>query len=564
MAAYTFFTESKIMLSQIRTRIVDSFTTALKTIAPDTQVTPTLERPKQAAHGDAACNIAMQLAKPLGKNPRQLAQELIDAMPANPYIGALEIAGPGFINIRLTDAAKQSVIQTVIETGAQFGTSSAHAGERVMLEFVSANPTGPLHVGHARQAALGDILGSVLSHQGYDVHREFYYNDAGQQIANLAISVQARAKGLGVDDPSFPADGYRGDYIMDIAQAYLAGETVNGVCAKGDVADLDAIREFAVAYLRNEQDLDLNAFGLKFDEYFLESSLYTSGAVEQTVARLTEQGHTYEEGGALWLRTTNFGDDKDRVMRKAEGGYTYFVPDVAYHINKWSRGFHKVINIQGTDHHGTIARVRAGLQASNVGIPQGYPDYILHKMVMVMKGGQEVKLSKRAGSYVTLRDLVDWTNKDAVRFLMISRKADTEFVFDIDVAVSQSDENPVYYVQYAHARICSILEKAGIEVNGTDAATLAPLTAASEMALMQQMSLYPDTLAVAADDLAPHHVVYYLKDLAAAVHSFCGGNERVLTDDLALKTARVHLLSAARIVLQNGLKLLGVSAPNRM
>ena len=431
------------MLQNIRTQIIDSFSIALKAIAPNTQVMPTLERPKQAAHGDAACNIAMQLAKPLGKNPRQLAQELIDAMPANPHIAALEIAGPGFINIRLTDAAKQSVAQTVIEQGAAFGTANTHVGERVMLEFVSANPTGPLHVGHARQAALGDILGSVLASQGYSVHREFYYNDAGQQIANLAISTQARAKGLGVDDPSFPADGYRGDYIMDIAQAYLVGETVNGVTAKGDVDDLEAIREFAVAYLRNEQDLDLNAFGLKFDEYFLESSLYTTGAVEQTVARLTEKGHTYEEGGALWLRTTDFGDDKDRVMRKAEGGYTYFVPDVAYHINKWGRGFHKVINIQGSDHHGTIARVRAGLQAADVGIPQGYPDYILHKMVMVMKDGQEVKLSKRAGSYVTLRDLIDWTNKDAVRFLMISRKADTEFVFDVDVAVSQSDENPV-------------------------------------------------------------------------------------------------------------------------
>ena len=552
------------MLHHTRTRIIDSFITALQTVAPETQATPTLERPKQAAHGDAACNIAMQLAKPLGKNPRQLAQELIDAMPDNPYIAALEIAGPGFINIRLTDAAKQSVAQTVIEQGAAFGSADTHAGERVMLEFVSANPTGPLHVGHARQAALGDILGSVLSSQGYSVHREFYYNDAGQQIANLAISTQARAKGLGVDDPSFPADGYRGDYIMDIAQAYLAKETVNGVTAKGDVDDLDAIREFAVAYLRNEQDLDLNAFGLKFDEYFLESSLYTSGAVEQTVARLIENGHTYEQDGALWLRTTDFGDDKDRVMRKSDGGYTYFVPDVAYHINKWNRGYHKVINIQGSDHHSTVSRVRSGLQAANLGIPNGYPDYVLHKMVMVMKDGQEVKLSKRAGSYVTLRDLIDWTSKDAVRFLMISRKADTEFVFDIDVAVSQSDENPVYYVQYAHARIHSILEKAGITVEGTNAATLAPLTAPSEMALLQQMSQYPDTLSVAAHDLAPHHIVYYLKDLAGAVHSFCGGNERVLTDDLALKTARVHLLTAARIVLENGLKLLGVSAPNRM
>ena len=552
------------MLSHIRTQITDSFILALKSVAPDSAATPVLERPKQVAHGDAACNIAMQLAKPLGKNPRELAQNIIDAMPDNPLIAALEIAGPGFINIRLTDAAKQSVVQAVIEQGASFGLSDAHQGERVMLEFVSANPTGPLHVGHARQAALGDILGSVLSSQGYDVHREFYYNDAGQQIANLAISVQARGKGLGVDDAAFPEGGYRGDYIVDIANAYLAGETVNGVTAQKNIDDLDAVRDFAVAYLRREQDLDLQAFGVRFDNYFLESSLYTTGAVEQTVARLSEMGHTYEEGGALWLRTTDFGDDKDRVMRKADGGYTYFVPDVAYHLNKWSRGFHKVINIQGSDHHGTIARVRAGLQASDLGIAKNYPDYILHKMVMVFKDGQEVKISKRAGSYVTLRDLIDWTNKDAVRFLMISRKADTEFVFDVDVAVSQSDENPVYYVQYAHARICSILEKAGIEVNGTDAQTLAPLVAPSEVALMQEMSLYFDTLKAAADDLAPHHVVYYLKDLASAVHSFCGGNERVLTDDLALKTARVHLLTAARRVLVNGLSLLGVSAPNRM
>ena len=552
------------MLSHIRTQITDSFILALKSVAPESTATPVLERPKQAAHGDAACNIAMQLAKPLGKNPRELAQNIIDAMPANSLIAALEIAGPGFINIRLTDAAKQSVVQAVIEQGASFGLSDAHQGERVMLEFVSANPTGPLHVGHARQAALGDILGSVLSSQGYDVHREFYYNDAGQQIANLAISVQARGKGLGVDDAAFPEGGYRGDYIVDIANAYLAGETVNGVTAQKNIDDLDAVRDFAVAYLRREQDLDLQAFGVRFDNYFLESSLYTTGAVEQTVARLSEMGHSYEEGGALWLRTTDFGDDKDRVMRKADGGYTYFVPDVAYHLNKWNRGFHKVINIQGSDHHGTIARVRAGLQASDLGIAKNYPDYILHKMVMVFKDGQEVKISKRAGSYVTLRDLIDWTNKDAVRFLMISRKADTEFVFDIDVAVSQSDENPVYYVQYAHARICSILEKAGIEVNGTDAQTLAPLVAPSEVALMQEMSLYFDTLKAAADDLAPHHVVYYLKDLASAVHSFCGGNERVLTDDLALKTARVHLLTAARRVLVNGLSLLGVSAPNRM
>lgn len=552
------------MLPHIRTQITQSFQIAVAQIAPQAQVQIVLDRPKMSAHGDAACNIAMQLAKPMGKNPRELAQMIIDALPPNPVISALEIAGPGFINIRFTDEAKQSVVQAVLTQGEAFGHSNTHEGEHVMLEFVSANPTGPLHVGHARQAALGDILGAVLSAQGYAVHREFYYNDAGQQIANLAISVQARGQGLGVDDPSFPADGYRGDYIMDIAQAYAAGETIDTVQGAGDFTDLDAIRAFAVAYLRREQDLDLQAFGLKFDHYFLESSLYTTGAVEQTVARLREAGHTYEDGGALWLRTTDYGDDKDRVMRKSEGGYTYFVPDVAYHLNKWGRGYKKVINIQGTDHHGTIARVRAGLQAANCGVAQGYPDYILHKMVMVVKNGQEVKLSKRAGSYVTLRDLIDWTSKDAVRFMMISRKADTEFVFDIDVAVSQSDENPVYYVQYAHARICSIIEKSGVDVTYTDASILAPLVTSAETHLMQAMSLYPDTLKAAADDMAPHHVVYYLKELASAVHSYCGGSERILCEDLALRTARIHLLIAARVVIANGLNLLGVSAPNRM
>jgi arginyl-tRNA synthetase len=495
-----------------------------------------------------------------------LAEALIAHLPANPDIASVDIAGPGFMNIRLTDAAKQSVITTILRHPATYGLSQAHKGERVMLEFVSANPTGPLHVGHARQAALGDTLGAVLASQGYDVHREFYYNDAGQQIANLAISVQARAKGLGVDDVSFPADGYRGDYIMDIADAFAQKQTVNGVTATGNIESLDDIREFAVAYLRREQDLDLQALGVVFDHYFLESSLYTSGDVEKTVSRLTELGHTYEEGGALWFRSTDYGDDKDRVMRKAEGGYTYFVPDVAYHVNKWQRGFSKVINIQGTDHHGTIARVRAGVKASDVGVADGYPDYVLHKMVMVMKDGEDVKLSKRAGSYVTLRDLVEWTNKDAARFLLISRKADTEFVFDVDVAVSQSDENPVYYVQYAYARICSILDKAEVAVNpNIDLTALAPLIANTETHLMKLMSEYPDTLAAAATELAPHHVVYYLRDLAGAVHGFCGSKtERVLTDDAAAKTARVHLLAAARDVLAQGLNLLGVSAPTRM
>ncbi|MGL4767481.1 MAG: arginine--tRNA ligase [Formosimonas sp.] len=554
------------MLAQIKASISDSFVQALRQVAPDVTPAIVLERPRDASHGEIACNVAMQLAKKMGTNPRALAQAIVGNFPPNDLIRAVEIAGPGFMNVRLTDVAKQMVVAEVLRQPAQFGLSAAHAGQRVMLEFVSANPTGPLHVGHARQAVLGDTLGAVLASQGYEVHREFYYNDAGQQIANLAISVQARGRGLSVDDAAFPEGGYRGDYIMDIADAFVAQQTVNGVTATGDLNNLQDVQDFAVAYLRGEQDLDLQALGVAFDHYFLESSLYTTGAVEQTVARLTQLGQTYEEGGALWFKSTDYGDDKDRVMRKAEGGYTYFVPDVAYHINKWQRGFHKVINIQGVDHHGTIARVRAGVKASDVGVADGYPDYILHKMVMVMKDGVEVKLSKRAGSYVTLRDLVEWTNRDATRFLMISRKADTEFVFDVDVAVSQSDENPVYYVQYAHARIQSILDKAGVSIDlNVDATTLAPLTAPTETHLMKMMSEYPDTLAAAANELAPHHVVFYLKELASAVHGFCGSKtERVLTDDEAAKVARAHLLAAAQAVIAQGLNLLGVTAPLRM
>lgn len=554
------------MLASVKTSLTQSLQQALKVVAPDASHSITLERPRDASHGDAACNMAMQLAKKLGMSPRILAEALVAALPENKDIVSVSIAGPGFMNICLSDPAKQSVITTILSNPTQFGWSKAHQDERVMLEFVSANPTGPLHVGHARQAALGDTLGSVLTSQGYSVHREFYYNDAGQQIANLAISVQARATGISIDDPRFPEGGYRGDYIADIAQAFINLETVNGVSASGKLDRLQDIQEFSVAYLRREQDLDLQAFGVKFDHYFLESSLYSSKAVETTVNRLTELGQTYEEGGALWFRSTDYGDDKDRVMRKKEGGYTYFVPDIAYHLDKWQRGFTKVINVQGIDHHGTIARVRAGIKASDKGVSDNYPDYILHKMVMVMKGGIEVKISKRAGSYVTLRDLVDWTSTDAARFLLISRKADTEFVFDVDIAISQSDENPVYYVQYAHARICSIIDKAEIKLQSSiDLKILSPLTNDTELHLMKLMSEYPDTLAAAAQELAPHYVVFYLKDLASAVHTLCSSKSvRILSDDPALKLARVHLLLAARSVIVNGLSLLGINTPSRM
>ncbi|CAD6513520.1 Arginine--tRNA ligase [Paraburkholderia hiiakae] len=557
----------------------------------------TLERPKVAAHGDVACNVAMQLAKPMRANPRQLAQQIVDAVLAQPeaagLVEAAEVAGPGFINLRITANAKRAVIGAVFEQGEAFGRSQREAGKHVLVEFVSANPTGPLHVGHGRQAALGDAISNVLGSQGYDVHREFYYNDAGVQIGNLAVSTQARARGFKPGDAEWPEAAYNGEYIADIARDYLAGETVAAkdgepVTGAKDPENLEAIRRFAVAYLRHEQDLDLQAFGVKFDRYYLESSLYTEGRVEKTVEALVASGETYEQEGALWLKTTDYGDDKDRVMRKSDGTYTYFLPDVAYHVTKWERGFTKVINIQGSDHHGTIARVRAGLQALGVGIPKGYPDYVLHKMVTVMRDGQEVKISKRAGSYVTVRDLIEWSGganpgsevspdlldeatirrgRDAVRFFLISRKADTEFVFDIDLALKENDENPVYYVQYAHARISSILGdwqgKFGGNLAALPKVDLAPLSSERALALIAKLGEFPDMLTHAASELAPHAVAFYLRELAAEFHSFYNA-ERVLVDDVAERDARVALLAATRRVLANGLAVIGVSAPERM
>ena len=546
---------------------------AIQELSPGSALAPAFESPKQASHGDLACTVAMQLAKPLKKNPRELAQALIEALQRRPafqrWVASLEIAGPGFINIRLTEAAKQAVVAEVLSAAERFGQQPAN-GQHVMVEFVSANPTGPLHVGHARQAALGDAICSLFQTQGAQVTREFYYNDAGVQIATLANSTQCRLKGIKPGDAGWPESAYNGDYIQDIANDFLAKQTVKAddreFTASGDVDDLDGIRQFAVAYLRHEQDLDLQSFGLKFDNYFLESSLYSSGAVEGTVAKLVASGKTFEEGGALWLRSTDYGDDKDRVMRKSEGGFTYFVPDVAYHINKFQRGYSKCINVQGTDHHGTIARVRAGLQAADVGIPQGFPDYVLHKMVTVLRGGEEVKISKRAGSYVTLRDLIDWTSRDAVRFFLISRKADTEFTFDVDLALKQNDENPVFYVQYAHARICSVL-RAWVQDGGDEAALgqadLGLLSAPAESALMLKLADYPRMLSAAAQSLAPHDVAFYLRDLAGAFHSYYAA-ERFLTDDPALTRARMALLAATRQVLRNALALLGVSAPEVM
>jgi arginyl-tRNA synthetase len=555
---------------QVKQELLAALAGELEKLQPGAGAKAVFESPKAAAHGDLASNAAMQLAKPLKLNPRQVAENLRSALQAQPafaqWVQDIEIAGPGFINFRLKPAAKQQVVHEVLQAADAYGHQAAN-GRKMLVEFVSANPTGPLHVGHGRQGALGDAICKLCASQGWSVSREFYYNDAGVQIHTLAVSVQSRGKGLKPGDAAWPESAYNGDYIADIAQDYLAKKTVAAddrqVTALGDIEDLDAIREFAVAYLRREQDLDLQAFEVRFDNFYLESSLYSSGRVEQAVQLLQDAGKTYEQDGALWLKSTDYGDDKDRVMRKSDGSYTYFVPDVAYHLAKWERGFTKAINIQGMDHHGTIARVRAGLQAAGRGVAPGYPDYVLHTMVRVMRGGQEVKISKRAGSYVTLRDLIEWTSKDAVRFFLLSRKPDTEYVFDIDLALAKNNENPVYYVQYAHARICSVLAGWGGSVAELSGVDLSPLDSPAAHALMLKLAQYPEMLTHAALGFAPHDVAFYLRELAASYHSYYD-SERILVDEQPLRLARLALVAATRQVLHNGLAMLGVSSPTKM
>jgi arginyl-tRNA synthetase len=552
----------------LKQHIIELLTKAAAKIGADlSQVEIILDRPKSADHGDFATNLAMLLAKSLRQNPRAIAEQIKQNLPASDYINKVEIAGAGFINFFVNANAKQSVVKDIFAAGDKFGHNTNGKGEKVQVEFVSANPTGPLHVGHGRGAAVGDCLCRLLAANGWDVTREFYYNDAGQQIDNLTLSVQLRCKGIGPDNPAWPEDGYRGDYIIEVANAYMARLTVDAedqhIVGKGDPNNTEAIRHFAVAYLRREQDLDLKAFQVHFDIFSLESALYTHGKVEETVEALVASGHTYEQDDALWLRTTHFGDDKDRVMRKREGGYTYFVPDVAYHKDKWQRGFKRVINEQGADHHSTITRVRAGLQALSVGIPQGWPEYVLHQMVTVMRGGEEVKISKRAGSYVTLRDLIEEVGCDATRFFLAARKPDSQLVFDIDLALSQSNDNPVYYIQYAHARICSVLNQWTGEVSALSSTDLTPLNTAHEAALMQRLGEFPEVVKQAATDLTPHTIANYLKDCASNLHGYYN-ETKFLVDDEPTKLARLALIVATRQVLRNGLSLLGLRAPEKM
>lgn len=532
----------------------------------------TISIPALSEHGDFSCNIAMQLAKSERKSPRQVADIVLNSLvDEDGLLLRTEIAGPGFINFFVSPTAWHGALLEIEKQGENFGRTTSGAGQKVQVEFVSANPTGPLHIGHGRGAAIGDTVCRILSATGWDVTREFYYNDAGQQIQNLALSVQARCLGFGPGDDCWPSEGYQGEYIKDVADAYLKKEVVvcddRHVDALGDPHNIEAIRDFAVAYLRREQDLDLKAFDVSFDVFTLESSLYQEGKVDAVVQKLIENGHAYEADSALWLRTTDFGDDKDRVMRKTDGGYTYFVPDIAYHRDKWERGFVRVVNEQGSDHHSTITRVRAGLQALDCGIPKGWPEYVLHQMVTVLRGGEEVKISKRAGSYVTLRDLIDEVGRDATRFFFIMRRPDSQLVFDIDLAKEQSPDNPVYYVQYAHARICSIFdnakEKGFTAPEKPDVRELALLVTQEELQLIKLLDSLPETVEESAREFEPHRLTYYLNELASCFHGFYNKN-RVICEDLELTNSRLYLLKRTAQTLKNTLTILGISAPERM
>lgn len=531
--------------------------------APD-DFAPQLERPRDPAFGDWASNAAMMLAKSLAQKPRAIADLLVAAMDlASVGATAAEIAGPGFINFRLDPGFQARGLLQILAHPDRWGRSDVGGGARVCVEFVSANPTGPLHVGHGRQAALGDAISTLLEYTGWAVDREFYYNDGGTQIANLARSVQARVRELHGAPLDIPEGGYHGEYIRDIAVQYSAQHPEDR-----DAENLDAVRRFAVAALRHEQDLDLQAFGVKFDTYYLESSLYDDGRVDATVQALRGSGHTYEEEGALFLRTTTFGDDKDRVMRKsaAKGGdYTYFVPDVAYHVTKWERGYRRAINVQGADHHSTTTRVRAGLQALQIGIPLGYPEYVLHQMVTVVRGGEEVKISKRAGSYVTVRDLIDEVGRDAVRYFFLMRKGDSQLVFDVDLARSQSEENPVYYIQMAHARMCGIFRTGAIDAatitgEGVDLSVLAE---PAEVELVRALLDFPALVRAAAEASEPHRIAGWLLDTARLVHGWYH-KHHVLGEPEHITAARLVLARAAQLGIAAGLRTLGLSAPERM
>jgi arginyl-tRNA synthetase len=521
--------------------------------APE-EVDPLLERPRDPSHGDWATNLAMVLAKPLKTRPRDVAERLRESMSLESAgVSQIDIAGPGFMNFWIEAGRIASGLRDIIAGNDRYGSSETGGGRVVNVEFVSANPTGPLHVGHGRQAALGDAISTLLEFTGWNVTREFYYNDAGVQIDNLTASVEARLNELRGKPGQIPEGGYYGDYIRELAERY--NENAKGL----------SVREFAVRELRNEQDLDLQAFGVRFDRYFLESSLYTEGMVDDTVRLLVASGKTYEHEGALWLRTTEFGDDKDRVMRKSDGTYTYFLPDVAYHITKWKRGFRRAIDVQGADHHSTVTRVRAGLQALDLGVSENYPEYVLHQMVTVMKHGEEVKISKRAGSYVTVRDLVNEVGRDAVRYFFLMRKSDSQLIFNVDLAASQSEENPVYYIQMAHARMCGIFRVGEIDPDSvsTENVSFDLLSEPEEQELIKALLDFPALVESAAETLEPQRIATYLLETARVAHLWYH-KHHVLEQAEDVTRARLALARGAQIVLRNGMRILGITSPERM
>ncbi len=552
-----------------------------------------LERPRNPEHGDYSCNVAMQLARALKRKPREIAQQLMDAVQgdvaASAAFAPLEVAGAGFINARLSPLARAAVVHRVLADGAEFGRSRPARRERVQVEFVSANPTGPLHVGHGRGAAYGASLAAVLEFAGAEVTREFYVNDAGRQMDILALSVWLRylqARGTVVP---FPEDGYRGDYVRDIAAqltdahvARFARDVGNAqafpVARPGDDPDAaldaqiaaaktllggdwDALHHFAREAMLEDQREDLAAFRVGFDNWFSEASLYASGAVEQTVQRLAERGHLYEQDGALWFRSTQFGDEKDRVVRRENGQFTYFASDIAYHADKFARGYERLVDVWGADHHGYIPRVRGALEA--LGLEAERLTVALVQFAVLNRGGEKVAMGKRSGDFVTLRELREEVGNDAARFFYILRRADQHLDFDLDLAKSESQDNPVYYVQYAHARLCSVFVQWGGDAARLVDVDLAPLVHAREVALMRALAEFPETVQGAARELAPHSIAFYARELAAQFHSYYNA-ERILVDDEAMRVARLALCAAVRQLLANALSLLGVDAPEEM
>ena len=528
-----------------------------------------LDRPRDANHGDLASNVALALSSRLRRAPREIALELRTRLEGITGVDRIEIAGPGFLNFFLEESAVGRVLHEIQEAGRAYGRNESGDGHEIMVEFVSANPTGPLHLGHGRQAALGDAIASLLEWSAWSVHREFYFNDAGAQIERLAESVRARYLQLLGHKVAVPEGGYQGTYVVDIARSFrdAVGDRYEN---DGSGAALQAMRRHAVRVLRAEQERDLAAFGVRFDEYYPETRLYSDGRVAATIRDLDDTGLTYVKDGAAWLRTTAFGDQKDRVMVKSDGTPTYFLPDVAYHMSKWERGFREVVNVQGSDHHSTVDRVRAGLRA--LGRPAGYPEYVLHQMVTVERGGEEVRFSKRAGSYTTLSELVEEVGADVARYFFLMRRPEAHLTFDLDLALDQSDKNPVYKIKYAHARVCRLFELARergwARPSGAD--TL-PLAYRMERELINRLREFPDCLRRAATARAPHVVCDYLEKTAGLVNSWYqtghptrGPERAVLVEDEGLRDARLTLADAARIVLRNGLEVLGLEAPERM